>query len=64
MVLDATRRNGGMSFASQSTPATAINNDSQSKPIPLAMMDAIPVLHADWKFVIPAAVIASEDTPP
>ncbi len=63
-VLDETRRNGGMSFASQITPAKAISHESHPKSMPLAMRDAIPVLHAAWKLIIPAFAIAASDTPP
>src|SRR3989304_3025715 len=43
-VLEATRRNGGMSLATQNTAAMAIIIESQPTPIPLATNEAIPVL--------------------
>jgi len=57
-VLEATSRNGGISLATQSTPAIAINHETHCKLNPLAMKDAIPVLHALWKLGI-AALAAS-----
>src|SRR3989337_905335 len=62
-VLEATRRNGGMSLATQNTPAMAITIERKPSPIPLAINEAIPVLHAPTKFGTTAAM-AALSTPP
>src|SRR3972149_8576566 len=62
-VLEATRRNGGMSLATQNTPAMAMIIESQPTPMPLATSEAIPVLHAPTKLGTTAA-IAALSTPP
>src|SRR4030065_2212182 len=62
-VLEATSKNGGMSLATQNTAAMAMTIESQTNPIPLAIIEAIPVLHAPTKFGTTAAIVAL-GTPP
>src|SRR4030042_1028366 len=59
-VLEATRRNGGMSLETHSTPPIATIHESHCNPMPLAIIDAIPVLHAFRKLTFPRALIAAE----